>query len=79
MSSAMLHPSGHAGGCPSTSLLARPSTSLLGNKGPAAHLLLWVGLGAGDFFLLGGIILGFAVDSGWRYLTLLDIPAFGCV
>lgn len=39
--------------------------------------LFWAGLGAGALFLLGGIILGFAVDSGWRYLTLLDIPAFG--
>lgn len=39
--------------------------------------LFWGGLGAGALFLLGGIILGFAVDSGWRYLTLLDIPAFG--
>ena len=39
--------------------------------------LFWAGIGAGTLFLLGGIILGFAVDSGWRYLTLLDIPAFG--
>ena len=39
--------------------------------------LFWVGMGAGALFLLGGIILGMVVDTGWRYLTLLDIPAFG--
>jgi hypothetical protein len=37
----------------------------------------WVGIGAGSLFLLLGIILGASVDSSWRYLTLLDIPAFG--
>ncbi|HYI00645.1 chromosome segregation protein SMC [Hyalangium sp.] len=39
--------------------------------------LFWVGLGAGTLFLLAGIVLGMVVDSNWRYLTLLDIPAFG--
>ncbi len=40
-------------------------------------MVFWVGLGAGVLFLLAGIILGASVDSNWRYLTLLDIPAFG--
>ncbi|WP_224246124.1 ATP-binding protein [Hyalangium gracile] len=39
--------------------------------------LFWVGVGAGSLFLLMGIILGAVLDTGWRYLTLLDIPAFG--
>jgi hypothetical protein len=37
----------------------------------------WIGLGAGVLFLLSGIILGTILDPAWRYLTLLDIPAFG--
>lgn len=41
------------------------------------NMLFWVGIGAGLVFLLAGIILGAALDSSWRYLTLLDIPAFG--
>jgi hypothetical protein len=41
------------------------------------NILFWVGIGAGTLFLLLGIILGVAMDSSWRYLTLLDIPAFG--
>ena len=41
------------------------------------NILFWVGIGAGTLFLLLGLILGVAMDSSWRYLTLLDIPAFG--
>jgi hypothetical protein len=41
------------------------------------NILFWVGIGAGTLFLLLGIILGVAMDSSWRYLALLDIPAFG--
>jgi TolA-binding protein len=33
----------------------------------------WSGLALGVFFFCGGIVLG----HGWRYLSLLDIPAFG--
>ncbi len=35
------------------------------------------GLGAGTLFLGLGVVLGTVVDANWRYLTLLDIPAFG--
>jgi hypothetical protein len=41
------------------------------------NTLFWVGLVAGVLFLVGGIVLGSAVDSAWRYLSLMDIPAFG--
>lgn len=41
------------------------------------NIIFWIGAVAGVLFLLLGIILGAALDSGWRYLTLLDIPAFG--
>ncbi|MDY7231588.1 ATP-binding protein [Hyalangium rubrum] len=40
--------------------------------------LFWVGLGAGALFLLAGIILSVVLENvAWRYLVLLDIPAFG--
>jgi len=39
--------------------------------------IFWAGLGAGVLFLGLGVGLGFAVDTTFRYLTLLDIPAFG--
>ncbi|MBN1206962.1 MAG: chromosome segregation protein SMC [Myxococcaceae bacterium] len=35
------------------------------------------GLAAGVLFLVLGIVLGTVLGSNWRYLTLLDIPAFG--
>ncbi len=37
----------------------------------------WAGLGAGVLFLALAIGLGFGVDRTFRYLALLDIPAFG--
>ncbi|NMO22522.1 chromosome segregation protein SMC [Pyxidicoccus fallax] len=37
----------------------------------------WGGLGAGLLFLALGLGLGFGVDDAFRYLALLDIPAFG--
>jgi hypothetical protein len=39
--------------------------------------IFWAGLGAGVLFLGLGVGLGFGVDATFRYLTLLDIPAFG--
>jgi hypothetical protein len=40
--------------------------------------LFWVGIGAGALFFLAGIILSVVLDnSAWRYMVLLDIPAFG--
>ncbi|MDC0706970.1 chromosome segregation protein SMC [Stigmatella sp. ncwal1] len=37
----------------------------------------WAGLGGGVLLLVLGIVLGSVLDSAWRYLVLLDIPAFG--
>ncbi|GHG99000.1 chromosome segregation protein SMC [Comamonas sp. JC664] len=37
----------------------------------------WAGLGAGVLFLGLALGLGFGVDRAFRYLALLDIPAFG--
>ncbi|SEN16712.1 hypothetical protein SAMN05444354_13261 [Stigmatella aurantiaca] len=37
----------------------------------------WAGLGGGTLLLVLGIVLGSVLDSAWRYLVLLDIPAFG--
>lgn len=37
----------------------------------------WAGLGAGVLFLALAVGLGFGVDRTFRYLALLDIPAFG--
>jgi hypothetical protein len=39
--------------------------------------IFWAGLGVGGLFLALGVGLGFGVDHVFRYLTLLDIPAFG--
>jgi len=39
--------------------------------------LFWAGLAAGVFFLGLGLGLGLGVDRIFRYLVLLDIPAFG--
>jgi hypothetical protein len=40
--------------------------------------LFWAGIGAGSLFLLLGIILSVALENtAWRYMVLLDIPAFG--
>jgi hypothetical protein len=39
--------------------------------------VFWGGLGAGVLFLLLALGLGFGVDQTFRYLALLDIPAFG--
>jgi hypothetical protein len=40
--------------------------------------LFWVGIGAGTLFLLAGIILSVALENAaWRYMVLLDIPAYG--
>lgn len=39
--------------------------------------VFWGGLGAGALFLLLALGLGFGVDPTFRYLALLDIPAFG--
>ncbi|MFP2904626.1 chromosome segregation protein SMC [Pyxidicoccus sp. 3LFB2] len=39
--------------------------------------IFWAGLAAGVLFLALGVGLGFGVDNTFRYLTLLDIPAFG--
>lgn len=37
----------------------------------------WAGLGGGVLFLALAVGLGFGVDRTFRYLALLDIPAFG--
>ncbi|MCP3099553.1 chromosome segregation protein SMC [Myxococcus sp. K15C18031901] len=37
----------------------------------------WVGIGVGVLFLGLGLGLGFGVHTSFRYLALLDIPAFG--
>ncbi|ABF92899.1 hypothetical protein MXAN_3550 [Myxococcus xanthus DK 1622] len=52
---------------------ARPASvpSLTQNMG------FWAGLGAGVLFLALAVGLGFGVDRTFRYLALLDIPAFG--
>ncbi len=43
-----------------------------------SNRVFWGGIGAGALFLLLGIILGAVLDNvAWRYLVLLDIPAFG--
>ena len=39
--------------------------------------VFWAGLAAGVLFLGLGLGLGLGVDNTFRYLTLLDIPAFG--
>ncbi|WP_164020018.1 chromosome segregation protein SMC [Pyxidicoccus trucidator] len=39
--------------------------------------IFWAGMGAGVLFLALGVGLGFGVDATFRYLTLLNIPAFG--
>ncbi|QSQ26486.1 chromosome segregation protein SMC [Pyxidicoccus parkwayensis] len=39
--------------------------------------LFWGGLGAGVLFLALGLGLGLGVDNTFRYVALLDIPAFG--
>ncbi|MBZ4418582.1 chromosome segregation protein SMC [Myxococcus sp. RHSTA-1-4] len=39
--------------------------------------VFWAGLGAGILFLALGLGLGLGVDNTFRYLALLDIPAFG--
>jgi hypothetical protein len=39
--------------------------------------IFWAGLAAGVFFLGLGLGLGLGVDRIFRYLVLLDIPAFG--
>jgi hypothetical protein len=39
--------------------------------------VFWAGLGVGVLFLALGLGLGFGVDGTFRYLALLDIPAFG--
>ncbi|WAM29992.1 ATP-binding protein [Myxococcus sp. NMCA1] len=41
------------------------------------HMGFWAGLGAGVLFLALAVGLGFGVDRTFRYLALLDIPAFG--
>jgi uncharacterized protein YhaN len=43
-----------------------------------SNRLFWAGIGAGTLFLLLGIILSVVLENaGWRYMVLLDIPAFG--
>jgi hypothetical protein len=40
--------------------------------------LFWVGIGLGTLFLLAGIILSVVLENAaWRYMVLLDIPAYG--
>lgn len=39
--------------------------------------VFWAGLGFGVLFLALGLGLGISVDNTFRYLALLDIPAFG--
>ena len=39
--------------------------------------VFWAGLGFGVLFLTLGLGLGISVDNTFRYLALLDIPAFG--
>jgi hypothetical protein len=40
--------------------------------------LFWAGIAAGTLFLLLGIILSMVLENtAWRYMVLLDIPAYG--